>query len=122
VATCGTAFAADHIGVLRRILHDADARGEIIFTFDGDAAGQKAAMRAFEEDQRFVGQTFIAIDPTRGDAMFGQRVERVLAVLCEEEGVRLPGDRRHASRRAAETDGVDVPDDLLQQIDSLGRR
>jgi (2R)-3-sulfolactate dehydrogenase (NADP+) len=69
-----------------------------------------------------VGQTFIAIDPTRGDEMFGQRVERLLAVLCEEEGVRLPGDRRHASRRAAETDGVDVPDELLQQIDALGRR
>jgi DNA primase len=67
VATCGTAFAADHIGVLRRILHDADARSEIIFTFDGDEAGQKAAMRAFEEDQRFVGQTFIAVSPDNMD-------------------------------------------------------
>ena len=56
VATCGTAFGADHIGVLRRLLMDTDAvAGEIIFTFDGDAAGQKAALRAFEDDQRFVG-------------------------------------------------------------------
>ena len=56
VATCGTAFGADHIGVLRRLLMDTDSfAGEIIFTFDGDAAGQKAALRAFEEDQRFVG-------------------------------------------------------------------
>ena len=55
VATCGTAFGADHIGVLRRLLMDNDVfGGEIIFTFDGDAAGQKAALRAFEEDQRFV--------------------------------------------------------------------
>ncbi len=37
--------------------------GEIIFTFDGDAAGQKAALRAFEDDQRFVAQTFIAVGP-----------------------------------------------------------
>ncbi|WP_434741277.1 DNA primase [Micromonospora sp. SH-82] len=64
VATCGTSFGGDHIGVLRRLLLDTDdVAGEIIFTFDGDAAGQKAALRAFEDDQRFVGRTFIAVSP-----------------------------------------------------------
>jgi DNA primase len=68
VATCGTAFAADHIGVLRRLLLDTDTlSGEIIFTFDGDAAGQKAALRAFADDQRFVAQTFIAVSPDNMD-------------------------------------------------------
>ncbi|MEN3309764.1 MAG: primase [Micromonosporaceae bacterium] len=68
VATCGTAFGADHIGVLRRLLMDTDSlAGEIIFTFDGDAAGQKAALRAFEDDQRFVAQTFIAVSPDNMD-------------------------------------------------------
>jgi DNA primase len=68
VATCGTAFGADHIGVLRRLLMDTDVYGgEIIFTFDGDQAGQKAALRAFEEDQRFVAQTFIAVSPDNMD-------------------------------------------------------
>ncbi|MEH1102274.1 DNA primase [Micromonospora sp. CPCC 205561] len=68
VATCGTAFGGDHIGVLRRLLMDTDAvAGEIIFTFDGDAAGQKAALRAFEDDQRFVGRTFIAVSPDNMD-------------------------------------------------------
>ncbi|HET6530727.1 MAG TPA: DNA primase [Actinoplanes sp.] len=68
VATCGTAFGADHIAVLRRLLFDSDeVAGEIIFTFDGDAAGQKAALRAFEEDQRFVGRTFIAVSPDNMD-------------------------------------------------------
>ncbi|GAA1793910.1 DNA primase [Planosporangium flavigriseum] len=68
VATCGTAFGGDHIGVLRRLLMDTDAyRGEIIFTFDGDAAGQKAALRAFEDEQRFVAQTFIAVSPDNMD-------------------------------------------------------
>jgi DNA primase len=68
VATCGTAFGDDHVGVLRRLLMDTDAfTGEIIFTFDGDEAGQKAALRAFGSDQRFVGRTFIAISPDNLD-------------------------------------------------------
>ena len=77
VATCGTAFGADHVRVVRRLLGDVDdpaagvvtgqgreARGgEVIFTFDGDAAGQKAALRAYGEDQRFAAQTFVAVEP-----------------------------------------------------------
>jgi len=64
VATCGTAFGDEHIRILRRLLMDDDAfRGEVIFTFDGDAAGQKAALKAFDSDQKFVSQTFVAIEP-----------------------------------------------------------
>jgi len=68
VATCGTAFGDDHIRVIRRLLMDDDAfRGEVIFTFDGDAAGQKAALRAFGDDQKFVTQTFVAVEPSGMD-------------------------------------------------------
>ncbi|WP_145906317.1 DNA primase [Kitasatospora viridis] len=64
VATCGTAFAEDHIKIIRRLLMDTSAyRGETVFTFDGDAAGQKAALRAFEDDQKFAARTSIAISP-----------------------------------------------------------
>ncbi|MCP2165211.1 DNA primase [Goodfellowiella coeruleoviolacea] len=64
VASCGTAFGAEHIAVLRRLLlDDKFYSGEVIFTFDGDEAGQKAALKAFEEDQQFAGQTFIAVAP-----------------------------------------------------------
>lgn len=82
VATCGTAFGSDHVKVIRRVLGDYDNRdttgtGEVIFTFDPDEAGQKAATRAFAEEQRFAAQTFVAVAPegldpcdlrlTRGD-------------------------------------------------------
>ncbi|TFV64330.1 DNA primase [Geodermatophilus sp. DF01-2] len=68
VASCGTAFGPEHIGVLRRLLMDQDEfRGEVIYTFDGDAAGQAAAMKTFAEDQRFVGQTFVAVEPDGRD-------------------------------------------------------
>ena len=68
VATCGTAFGDDHIRIIRRLLMDDDAfRGEVIFTFDGDAAGQKAALRAFDDDQKFVAQTFVAVEPSGMD-------------------------------------------------------
>ncbi len=64
VATCGTAFGDDHARVLRRFLNDHEEfRGEVIFTFDGDAAGQKAALRAFGGDQNFVAQTYVAVEP-----------------------------------------------------------
>ncbi|YCH09682.1 DNA primase [Arthrobacter sp. alpha11c] len=67
VATCGTAFGTEHIKIARRLLSDDGTGGEVVFTFDGDAAGQKAALRAFEEDQRFVAQTYVAVEPTGAD-------------------------------------------------------
>ena len=69
IATCGTAFGLDHIKTLRRIMRDeADlAPARVIFTFDGDAAGQKAAMRAFGEDQRWASQSFVAVEVSGKD-------------------------------------------------------
>ncbi|MFC4127633.1 DNA primase [Nocardia rhizosphaerae] len=68
VASCGTAFGEEHLQVLRRLLMDDNFwRGEIIYTFDGDAAGQAAALKAFSGDQRLAGQTYIAIAPDGQD-------------------------------------------------------
>lgn len=80
VATCGTAFSTEHASLIRRIIGDTQAvnalknslnlneaitgaGSEVIFTFDGDEAGQKAALKAFAEDQRFLSQTYVASDP-----------------------------------------------------------
>jgi DNA primase len=87
VATCGTAFGVDHIKILRRLLMDDDRmRGEVVFTFDGDAAGQRAALKAFDDDQRFMSQTFVAVEPhgldpcdlrqQHGDAAVRDLIER----------------------------------------------
>ena len=63
VATCGTAFGGEHVKVLRRILMDDESNNaEVVFTFDGDAAGRKAALKAFGEDQKFVASTFVAVE------------------------------------------------------------
>ena len=68
VATCGTAFGADHIPLIRRVMGDSEAsidqsRGEVIFTFDPDEAGQKAASKAFAEHGKFAAQTYVAVPP-----------------------------------------------------------
>jgi DNA primase len=68
VATCGTSFGVDHIKVLRPMLGDSAGQnitqlGEIVFTFDPDDAGQRAASRAFAEEQRFASSTFVAVAP-----------------------------------------------------------
>ena len=65
VATCGTAFGVDHIKILRRIVRDEEGMSpaRVVFTFDGDAAGQKAAMKAFSEDQRWAAQSYVAVAP-----------------------------------------------------------
>ena len=68
VAACGTAFGAEHIGVIRRLIgDDSFDLGEVIYTFDGDAAGQAAALKAFEGEQAFTTQTYVTIAPDGQD-------------------------------------------------------
>jgi DNA primase len=69
VATCGTAFGAEHIKLLRRLMRDEAglAPAKVIFTFDGDAAGQKAAMRAFADDEKWTSQSFVAVEKSGKD-------------------------------------------------------
>ena len=64
VATCGTAFGDEHIRILNRMLSaNVDNPAEVIFTFDPDEAGQKAAMRAFADADKFHANSYIAVGP-----------------------------------------------------------
>ncbi|MFT3872237.1 MAG: DNA primase [Nocardioides sp.] len=90
VATCGTAFGDDHARVLRRFLLDqADGHGEVIFTFDGDEAGQKAALRAFQGDQNFASQTYVAVAPAGLDPC-DLRLQQGDQAVRDLVGSRLP--------------------------------
>jgi DNA primase len=62
VASCGTAFGDEHMGMLRRLMMDDNFfRGELIYVFDGDQAGKAAALKAFGGEQQLAGQSFVAV-------------------------------------------------------------
>jgi DNA primase len=90
VASCGTAFGDDHARLLRRLMGNHDAfHGEVIFTFDGDEAGQAAALKVFAGDQNFVTQTYVAIEPTGLDPC-DLRLQRGEAAVRELVARRIP--------------------------------
>jgi DNA primase len=90
VATCGTSFGDDHARVLRQLLLDHDQfRGEVIFTFDGDEAGQRAALKAFAGDQAFASQTYVAVEPAGLDPC-DLRLQKGDAAVRELIGRRVP--------------------------------
>lgn len=62
VASCGTAFGDEHLAMLRRLMMDDNFfRGELIYVFDGDAAGRAAAIKALDGEQNLAGQSFVAV-------------------------------------------------------------
>jgi DNA primase len=119
VASCGTAFGDDHARLLRRLMGNHDAfRGEVIFTFDGDAAGQAAALKVFGGDANFIAQTYVAVEPSgldpcdlrlqHGDAAVRELVARrvplyrfVMANILTRHDLDRADGRLSALREAA---------------------
>ncbi|RLK49492.1 DNA primase [Microbacterium telephonicum] len=131
IASCGTAFGTDHITVLRRVMgDDASAAGEVVFTFDPDAAGQKAALRAFGEEKRFAAQTYVAVAPDgldpcdlrlmRGDQAVRSLVETKAPMFEFVMDQRLAGfdlgtvEGRVGALRAAAPIVADIRDSALR--------
>lgn len=90
VASCGTAFGTDHARILQRLLGQTSAtQGEVVFTFDGDAAGQAAALKVFKGDQHFTTQTYVAVEPHGWDPC-DLRINEGDAAVRELVGRRVP--------------------------------
>jgi DNA primase len=117
VASCGTAFGDEHLSMLRRLMMDDNFfRGELIYVFDGDAAGQQAAMKAFDSDQNVAGKSFVAVaadgmDPCdlrikHGDGALRDLVARRVPML--EFAIRglLPDNKELDDNPQARVDGL----------------
>ena len=87
----------------------------------GAAIGPEADSFFSEQGNRpRIGQAFLGIDPSAlaGSDRFSERIETVIAAMQADPEVRLPGARRFAARKAA-AGGIEVPDDLIAQIEML---
>ncbi len=131
VATSGTSFGEGHIRILRRLLMDAsEFRGEVIFTFDGDAAGQKAALRAFGLEDKFVTQTFVAVQPdgldpcdlrlARGDAAVRDLIARRVPLV--EFAIRSAVRRYNLDTNEGRLSALDAAAPIVAQIKDRGLR
>ncbi|HEV2452156.1 MAG TPA: DNA primase [Streptosporangiaceae bacterium] len=131
VATSGTSFGEGHIKILRRLLMDAsEFRGEVIFTFDGDEAGQRAALRAFGLEERFVTQTFVAVqqdglDPcdlrlAQGDAAVRDLIARRVPLF--EFAIRSAMDRYDLETIEGRLAALDAAAPIVARIKDRGHR
>lgn len=130
VATCGTAFGDDHIRRINQLFGSSDQAAAVIFTFDPDAAGQKAAMRAFESSSKFIATTFVAIGPEGldpcdlriklGDQAIAKMVEnrRPIYEFALDQKISGHDLTSYPGRLAAATAAVPV----LAKLSDLGAR
>ena len=116
VATCGTSFGEDHVKILRRLIMDTEGSdGEVIFTFDGDAAGRKAAIRAFSLEEKFATQTFVAVQPDGLDPC-DLRLKHGEAAVRDLVARRVPLFE-FAIRSALSRHNLDTPEGQLAALD-----
>src|SRR6202167_1937679 len=131
VATCGTSFGEDHVKALRRLIMDTDGSdGEVIFTFDGDAAGQKAALRAFTLEDKFVTQTYVAVQPdgldpcdlrlARGDAAVRDLVARRVPLF--EFAIRSVLAKHDLDTTEGQLAALDEAAPIIARIKDTGKR
>jgi (2R)-3-sulfolactate dehydrogenase (NADP+) len=110
--------AADHKGSALALLVDIMSGGVAGSNFSFEASGFGGTVGGPPD----VGQVVLAIDPVAvmGDQSI-ERIEVELTAVAGEPGARLPGDRRLAHRGHAATEGVEVPDDLMELLQRYAR-
>ncbi len=87
------------------------------FGFEADSFFQD------EGNRPRLGQALLAIDPgaLAGQSAYLERVETLISAMLADDGVRLPGSRRAALTEAAATEGLDLPDALVDRLRDLVR-
>ncbi|GJF09003.1 DNA primase [Mycolicibacterium cyprinidarum] len=119
VASCGTAYGDGHMGLLRRLMMDDNwYRGELIFVFDGDSAGQAAALKAFDGDQQVAGKSFVAIASDGMDPC-DLRLKSGDSALRDLVARRIP--MFEFAIRSLIPDGDVLDNDPQAQVDALRR-
>jgi DNA primase len=130
VATCGTAFGDDHIRKINQLFGSGGESSEVIFTFDPDSAGQKAAMRAFESSGKFIATTFVAVGPDgldpcdlriqRGDEALQQMIatKRPIYEFALDQKISGHDLNSYPGRLSAASAAINV----LTRITDLGAR
>jgi (2R)-3-sulfolactate dehydrogenase (NADP+) len=65
-----------------------------------------------------IGQAFLVIDPgaLAGTETYLERVETLVAAMCQDDTVRIPGDRRRALAQASNENGIEVAEAVLAQL------
>ncbi len=85
---------------------------------------------SFENDSYFepgsaprIGHAILAIDPDAlaGAESYFSRLEVMVAAMLADEGVRLPGARRHQSVAKARAEGIEIPEALHKELLQLAK-
>ncbi len=65
-----------------------------------------------------IGQAFLVIDPgaLAGEDSYLDRIEVLIEEMLQDDGVRLPGERRDALRHRAHVEGIEVADAVLASL------
>ena len=100
------------IAMLMEIMGAALAGGD--YSFEIDWSGHPGAATPHG------GQTYILIDPSRGQVRtFTERMERLITAIHDAGQDRLPGDRRYANRRESMLHGIVIPASELERLRAL---
>jgi len=68
-----------------------------------------------------VGQTIIAMDPAFYSEGFVEHLETMVSAMTDDNDVRVPGERRARLRAQHQLEGIDVPQSLIDQINTLAK-
>ena len=108
-----------------------DAKGAaLVLAVELMAAAMTGAHFGYEASSFFddqggpprVGQFLLGFRPgPLSGGSYSERIEVLLQALVDQPGTRLPGARRIGNRKAAEKEGIDLPDDLILWAESAAR-